>query len=158
PATTHGRELQAMAAIYALQERVALLASPRTPVGRRLVAIEVPGVAEVVRLLDANRDAGAHECGQAAVMRVVGKAQELEARVIFILVAIDLFPAAIWIELEGIIYVVDSFQQRSPAAREAAPGDGCQAAQRQELAPVEMLLHSLVSTRYQLEIAFCAPR
>src|SRR5262245_21111455 len=95
PALAHDRMAQPVGPVDDPVEGIALGALAWVPVRRCLIAVEIGVGLIVVSATEPRNDAVAHIGAHAASVGVVGRADPVESAVVFVLIAINLFPVSI---------------------------------------------------------------
>ena len=110
PPLAQHRALQAIRAVHAAMEGVALQAHARVPRKRAAVPVQVLVGLVIVVLLDPHHHAVAHKRAHPTGMRVVRRADVRERRIIPVLIVIDPLPGAVRILAEGVAHLDDRLQ------------------------------------------------
>jgi len=112
PSLAHHGILQAIRAIDAPMDSVALVAAARMPMGRWMEPIQTGVGGNIIGWLNTHHDPIALDSHYTTGMGAVGGTYEAECAIVCILVSIEIFPISVWIEPQRIADLFDSAKPR----------------------------------------------
>ena len=122
PAAPHDRMLQPIRAVKDAVEGVALRAMAIAPSSGGVIAVEVRVVGDVVFLAKPHNDAIANVGSDAAIVRVIRRADPRELVVVGVLIAILLLPVAVGVVRERIAHILGRLLRLEETQRQELGG------------------------------------